>query len=222
MTKRYCVKCSELMESALFDGPSPQPDGDTCYACRQADQQEQALVAQRKLSEDEATRLLRELSEKAETPALSEVLTEVYEQFGGAKGFARTIWQVIDNQLTRDKVPYQTAMIMTNLMRLQLHQEQHKEKVRVNDMTIEQIEAEMRREQMKTIVEILSDPSKAAVVQQMMADKGVSIAIDALPVDTSSVIVHTEAELPYNAREEVIARIKEELRSGRTNHTTEG
>lgn len=206
----------------MFDGPNPQPDGDTCYACRQADQQEQALVAQRKLSEDEATRLLRELSEKAETPALSEVLTEVYEQFGGAKGFASIIWQVINNQLARDKVPYQTAMIMTNLMRLQLHQEQHKEKVRVNDMTIEQIEAEMRREQMKTIVEILSDPSKAAVVQQMMADKGVSIAIDALPVDTSSVIVHTEDELPYNAREEVIARIKEELRSGRTNNTTEG
>lgn len=222
MAKRYCVKCSELMESAKFDGPSPLDDTDTCYDCRMAEQQEQSLIAQKKLHEDDAGRLLQELSKKAETPALAEVLNEIYSQFGGAKGFASIIWEVIQKQLTRDKVPYQTAMIMTNLMRLQLHQEQHKEKVRVNDMTIEQMEAEIKREQLKTIVDILSDPARAAIVQQMMKDKGVELAIESKPLGTNAVIVHEDEELTYDTLQQVRSRMRKELEHGRPHDGTEG
>lgn len=211
--ERWCAACCKLKPNGEFDdsldGPWVQ-----CVACKETAAKMEDEARAIRQEKKEAVSLLMDLANAKTAPSLNETLGAIWDKFGGAEGFADKMNRVIEDQLSRDRIPYQTAMIMTNLLRLQLHAEQHKEAVRVNDMTQEQIEAEIQREKLKFMIEAMSDPDKAKIIQGMLKDKGLEVSISNTSVPSGTVIVHEEEDIPIEARALLLNKIRREIEDG--------
>lgn len=214
-----CVKCNRMLPQDFFDPKAPRSIRLYCRTCQK--QTMDALHAER--AESVAAESLTKMVRSAKEPTIHEVLVEIHDVFGGARGFAEKLHKVLENQLDRPKIPYQAALIMTNLLRLQLHDEQNREQKRVNDMTDEQIREERELARQRMLMEMLGDPVKFEQARRILASRGVEIVeppklTEDKPVDTTPLIeapaVYVDADDPDVIRKAKINALIDRLEPG--------
>lgn len=196
-----CVQCNREWPQDYYDPKAPRMIRLLCKLCRKKEMDR--LRAEHE--EAEAPETLTKLVRSAKEPSIHDVLVEIHDVFGGARGFAEKLHTVLENQLSRPKIPYQAALIMTNLLRLQLHDEQNREQKRVNDMTDEQIREERELAKQRMLMDMLGDPVKFEQARRILAMRGIEItAPPAIEADPTPLIpapaVYVDAEAPEQQR----------------------
>lgn len=168
LTCKFCYR--QLPEEDFVDGNV------RCKFCVAAIHHDQATES----LEAKAQEVLARVLDAGEAispimPAVQETVTEIYNQFGGPRGFAQKVTSYLNKQLSLPKPPGHCGTLLLGLLKVQLQVEAQRETVRVNDMTDEQIKREQALEMAKMFMANVQDPVKRKNLEETLNTQGLTL-----------------------------------------------
>ena len=121
-------------------------------------------------------------------PKVKTVMSEIYANFGGPRGFASRAHWMIEELCKRKPMPAAAAQLMINLIRLHLSMEQTEQENNARDMTDEQIRTEQQLALMRITMEAAADPGKKGILFELLRRQGI-MATEMTPEQQSAALV---------------------------------
>lgn len=175
MVEFVCTECYKRLPLDCFRFPRTK-----CVECLGKEADDKRQIAQletlRSRTKDMMAQVLDEnFLPTPGTPQLMEVISEVYQCFGGPRNFAKKIYDQIEELLARRPVSAASVGVMLQFMRLQMKLEENLKKEELAEMSDDQLKREQDIGLMKLMLDAAADPRRRVVLDRLMAMQGMKL-----------------------------------------------
>jgi hypothetical protein len=171
--------------------------GVVCKTCLDGTKMEktQRILKEKAQSMANALAGMDEQQVSGQLGSVSQILAEVYTNFGGPSGFASQLHQVLVELCNRKPMPTAVGHILINIMKLHHTVERSSQELSIKEMTLDQLKREQDMATLQLIAESMSDPVKMRQLELLFARFGKSIK-EAGASEIIDVVSHRAETLP--------------------------
>ena len=182
LVEMVCPECFRRLPIECFRLPRTK-----CVECLQKEKEvndylEKKRTLSIKTKELMATVLDENFIPTPGMPQLTEVVSEVYQCFGGPRNFAKRIYDQIDLLMERRPVTSASVNVCLQFMRLQMKLEEGLRQQELADMTDEQLRREQDLGLIKSLLDAAADPKKRQTLDKLMELQGMKL-LDIEPLE---------------------------------------
>lgn len=172
MSMIECSRCQMVWPAEKFPDVGDSTVCEHCLAGEDAEKAKQKLIAKTRAL---ATKMMDVQEQEKLLPPLNTIVSQVYEEFGGPRAFAQRFHWMINELCERSVIPASAPALMLQFLKLHQAVETQNGQDDMRKLTDEQIRREQSMAMMQMVLDAANDPSKRAMLEEMLKGHGLSI-----------------------------------------------
>lgn len=165
-----CDTCGQVLPLIHFPAPELGMNCEFCLRGEESNRVDTLLTAK---ARDISAKMADSADPANVMPRAKDFVAAMYAEFGGPRGYASYLADIINRLASQPKPPASVGMLMLNLVKMQMTIEQNESSQDARTMTDEQIEREQKLALMRLGVEVANDPIKQKVFFKMLEQQGI-------------------------------------------------